>query len=83
MTQMRHDNLAIALRLVISHTSMQSALEPRYRALDCGVKVQNDRRGDIVVVMTAVEIVGTHAPAASYAAAAAARLARRLGGPRA
>ena len=76
MTQMRHDNLAVALRLVISHASLQSALEPRYRTLDGGVKVQNDRRGDIVVVMprlqmTAVDVVVTHAPAASYAAAAA------------
>ena len=33
MTQMRHDNLENALRLVVSACSCQSAAEPRYRAL--------------------------------------------------
>ena len=33
MNQMRHDNLANALRLVVSACSCQSAVEPRYRAL--------------------------------------------------
>ena len=33
MTQMRHDTLANALRLVVSACSCQSAAEPRYRAL--------------------------------------------------
>ena len=34
MTQMRHDHLANALRLVVSACRCQSAAEPRYRALD-------------------------------------------------
>ena len=48
-TQMRHDNLANALRLVASACSCQSAAEPRYRAL-AGKKgmVECQRRGDIV-----------------------------------
>ena len=76
MTQMRHDTLVEALRLVISHTSLQSALEPRYRTLAGGARVKNNRRGDIVVVMprlemAAVDVVVSHAPAPSYAAAAA------------
>ena len=33
MTHMRHDNLANALRMVVSACSCQSAAEPRYRAL--------------------------------------------------
>ena len=33
MTQMRHDNLENALRMVVSACSCQSAAEPRYRAL--------------------------------------------------
>ena len=33
MAQMHHDNLANALRLVVSACSCQSAAEPRYRAL--------------------------------------------------
>ena len=77
MTQMRHDTLAEALRLVISHASLQSALEPRYRAIAGGQGVvENNRRGDIVAVLprlelAAVDVVVTHAPAASYVAAAA------------
>ena len=75
-TQMRHDNLARALRLVASYAGLQSALEPLYRALARGAGVELNRRGDVVVVMprlemAAVDVVVTHAPAASYVAAAA------------
>ena len=73
-TQMRHDNLALALRLVASCTGCQSAAEPRYRAL-AGKQgmVKCQRRGDIVVVlprleMVAVDLVVSHASAQSYAA---------------
>ena len=49
ITQMRHDNLANALRLLVSACSCQSAAEPRYRAL-AGKKgmAERQRRGDIV-----------------------------------
>ena len=71
---MRHDNLARALRLVASYAGLQSALEPLYRALARGAGVELNRRGDVVVVMPRLEmaaVVVTHAPAASYVAAAA------------
>ena len=78
MTQMRHDHLAHALRQVISAASLQSAMEPRYRAL-AGKRglVECNRRGDIVAVLprlelAAVDVVVAHAPAPSYAAQAAA-----------
>lgn len=53
MTQARHDTLVEVLRLVIFHTSLQPALEPRYRTIDIarGELVETDRRGDIVVVL--------------------------------
>ena len=77
MTQMRHDNLANALRLVVSACRCQSAAEPRYRAL-VGKKgmVECQRRGDIVAVLprlelAAVDVVVAHASAKSYAAEAA------------
>lgn len=78
LTQMRHDNLARALRLVTSAASLQSAMEPRYRALagkGAGA-VEKNRRGDIVVIlprlqMAAVDVVVTHAAADSYVSAAA------------
>ena len=75
MTQMRHDDLANALRLVVSACSCQSAAEPRYRAL-AGKKgmVECQRRGDIVAVLprlAAVDVVVAHASAKSYAAQAA------------
>ena len=77
MTQMRHDNLATALRLVVSACSCQSAAEPRNRAL-AGKKgmVECQRRGDIVAVLprlelAAVDVVVAHASAKSYAAEAA------------
>ena len=77
MTQMRHNNLANALRLVVSAGSCQSAAEPRYRAL-AGKKgmVECQRRGDIVAVLprlelAAVDVVVAHASAKSYAAEAA------------
>ena len=70
---MRHDNLANALRLVVSACRCQSA-EPRYRAL-AGKKgmVECQRRGDIVAVLlrlelAAVDVVVGHASAESYAA---------------
>ena len=46
MTQMRHDNLANDLRLIVSACSCQSAAEPHYRAL-AGKKdmVECQRRG--------------------------------------
>ena len=57
MTQMRHDNLANALRLVVAACSCQSAAEPRYRAL-AGKKgtVKFQRRGDIVAVLPRLEL---------------------------
>ena len=71
MTQMRHDNLANASRLVLSACSCQSAAELRYRALACkkGI-VECQRRGDIVAVLprpelAAVDVVVAHAPAKS------------------
>ena len=76
MTQMRHDNLANALRLVVSACSCQSSAEPRYRAL-AGKKgicmAECQRRGDTVAVLprlglAAVDIVVAHASAKSYAA---------------
>ena len=77
MTQMRHDNLANTLRLVVSACSCQSAAEPRYRALD-GKKgmVKCQRRGNIVAVLprlelAAVDVVVAHVSAKSYAAQAA------------
>ena len=73
MTHVRHDNLANALRLVVSACRCQSA-EPRYRAL-AGKKgiVECQRRGDIVAVLlrlelAAVDVVVAHASAESYAA---------------
>ena len=77
MTQIRHDDLANALRLVVSACSCQSAAEPRYRAL-AGKKriVECQRRGDIVAVLprlelSVVDVVVAHASAKSYAAEAA------------
>ena len=79
MTQMRHDYLANAWRLVASACSCQSAAEPRYQAL-AGKKgmVESQRRGDIVAVLrlprlelAAVDVVVAHASAKSYAAKAA------------
>ena len=77
MTQMRHDNLANALRLVISACSCQLAAELRYQAL-AGKKgmVECQRRADIVTVLprrelAALDFVVTHATAKLYAAEAA------------
>ena len=74
MTQMRHDNLANDLRLVVSACSCQSAAEPHYRAL-AGKKdmAECQRRGDIVVVLpwlalAAVAVVVAHLSAKTYAA---------------
>ena len=52
MTQMRHDNLSNALRLVVFACTRQSAAEPRYRAV-AGKKGMNEcqRRGDIVAML--------------------------------
>ena len=76
MTQMHHDNLANALRLVVSACNCRPAAEPRYRAL-AGKKgmVECQRRGDIVAVLprlelAAVDVVVSHASAKSYAAEA-------------
>ena len=77
MTQLRHDIFVDALRLVISSASLQSAKEPRYRALAGRPRdVERNRRGDIVVVlprlqMAAVDVVVTHACAATYVQRAA------------
>ena len=79
MTQMRHDNLANALRLVVSACSCQSAAEPRYGALAGKAAkgmVECQRRGDIMAVLprlelAAVDVVVAHASAKSYAAEAA------------
>ena len=59
VTQMRHDNLANALRLVVSACSCQSAAEPPYRAL-AGKKgmVECKRRRDIVAVLPQLELAG-------------------------
>ena len=77
MTEMRHDNVANALRLVVSACSCQSAAQPRYRAL-AGKKgmVECQRRCDILAVLpwlelAAVDDVVAHAPANSNAAQAA------------
>ena len=76
MAQMRHDNLANALRLVVSACSYLSAAEPRYRRL-AGKKgkVECQHQGDIVAVLpqlelAAVEVVVAHASAKSYTAEA-------------
>ena len=76
MTQMRHDNLANALRLVFCACSFQSAAEPRYRAL-VGNKgmVECQHRGNIVAVLPRLELAAVdmvaHASSKSNAAEAA------------
>ena len=52
MTQMRHENLTNALRLVVSAYSCQSATESRYRAL-AGKEgmAEFQLRGNIVAVL--------------------------------
>ena len=67
MTEMRHDNLANALRLVVSACSCQSAAEPRYRALT-GKKgmVECQRQGDIVAALLRLELAAVVA-AVGYA----------------
>ena len=67
MTQMRHNNLANTLPLVISASSCQSGAEHRYRALD-GKKA---RRDGIMARDGIVAAVGAHASAQAYAAQAA------------
>ena len=76
MLQLRHDDLANALRLVVSACSCQSAADPRYRA-SAGKEgmVEWQRRGDIAAVppqleLAAVDVVVAHASAMSYAAQA-------------
>ena len=77
MTQMRHDNLANALRVVVSACSCQSVAEPRYLALASKKgMVECQRRGVIVAVLprlelAAVDVVVAHAFAKSNAAEAA------------
>ena len=73
MTQMRQDNLANALRLVVSACTSQSAGDSCYRAL-AGKKdmVECQCRGDIMAVLpqlelAAVDVVVAHASAKSYA----------------
>ena len=57
ITQMRHDNLTNALRLVVSACSCQSAAEPRYRAMASKKgMVECQRRGDIVAVLSRLEL---------------------------
>ena len=76
MTQMCHDNLANALRLVVSTCTCQSVTEPRYRALASKKgMVECQRRGDIAAVLSrlelaAVDVVDAHASANSNAAEA-------------
>ena len=76
MTQMRHDNLENALRLVVSSCSCQSAAEPRYQVL-AGKKgmIECKRRDDIVAVLprlelAAMDVVVAHVSANLYAAEA-------------
>ena len=76
MIQMRHDNLAYALCLVVSPYSCQSAAEPRYQALAGKKGMVECQRGDIVLVLprlklAAVDVVLAHASTKSYAAYAA------------
>ena len=75
--KMLHDNLANALRLVVSASSCQSVAEARYRAL-AGKKgmAECQRRGEIVadllrLELTAVDVVVAHVSAKSNAAEAA------------
>ena len=83
MTQMRHDNLANALRLVISACSCQSAAEPRYRAL-AGKKgmVECQRRGDIVAVLLRLELAAVDVVQCVCEGCTLLRLPRQLGGLR-
>ena len=76
MTQMRHDDLANALHLVVHAFSCQLTAKPRYLAL---VKQQGmeecQRRGDIVAVLqwldlVAVDVAVAYASAKSYSAQA-------------
>ena len=74
MTQMRHDNLANALHLIVSACNCQSAAEPHYWAL-AGKKgmIECQRSGDIAAVLprlelAAVDVVVGHPFAKSYAA---------------
>ena len=78
MTQMRHDNLANALGLVVTACSCHLGAGPRYLVALAGKKggVESLRRGDIVAFLTrlelvAVDVVVTHASTNSYAAKAA------------
>ena len=76
MTQMHHDNLTNALRLVVSACSCQSAVEPRYQALAGKNGIAECQRwGNIVAMLpllelAAVDVVDAHASAKSYAAQA-------------
>ena len=67
MTQMRHENPAKALRLVVSACSCKSAAEPRYRALGKRM-VECQRRVEIVAVLPRVELAAV-AVVVAFAAA--------------
>lgn len=78
MAQMRHDTMVEALRLVMSHTSLQSAQYPWFCTVPGGKCMENGRRCGIVAVMqrltlqlATVDGVVSHAPVPLYAAAAA------------
>ena len=82
VAQIRHDNLANALRLVVSTCSCQSAAEPRYQALAGKGMAEYQRSGDIAAVLSwlelaAVDVVVPHASAQSYAAKTAGWTAAR------
>ena len=72
VTQMCHDNLANALRRVISACSCHSAAKPHYRALAGQGIVACQRRGIFMVVLlqlerAAVDVLAVHVSAKSYA----------------
>ena len=74
MTQMPHDNLANALRLVVSACSCQSAVEPCYRSMASNKGMVE--AGVMVAVLSpcvlaAVDVEVAHAFATTYAAQAA------------
>ena len=77
-TQMRHNQLALAVRRVASRASCPSSMEPSYRGLQRSETVNSagQRRGDIFAIMpdatsVVVDTVLTHPCADSYVAQAA------------
>ena len=86
MTQMYHENLVVALRLIISHTFIGGwapLAQPRRRGPVEECPPRQNHRGVAAPAHTAVDIGATHALAASYAATASCKAGALLREPRA